>query len=370
MTGTFGSSATLLIRKIDHQQRKIAMPIDLTAQIHQYLTTAPGSLFTQQPVEIVDHWEGDANLLWRVRVPGQEAVVKLFLDAGQARSRRQFDAHQLFAPVGIAPKPLWTDRYPHGLSRQLLVYTWSDGDPLTPNDPSELWAWAEAIGRLHTTPPDEVRRFSPHPINLDFYWRIEQGSIAQITKWLAPSGLALTPLFQKLATATEQLVQASLPLWATAMPTPVHGDLSRNHTLVERGRVTLLDWEMFGLGDPALDVARLLQREAQTLDAEQVETWLDRYLTLIDQPEMAARVHIFQQLLAAHNVIYLLVGLQQNSTGQFSHELSAALPFMQAALSTAIDHAATAFSLTGSSNLEAVVADFIAWLTQFAPETS
>jgi hypothetical protein len=43
---------------------------------------------------------------------------------------------------------------------------------------------------------------------------------------------------------------------------------------------------------------------------------------------------------------------------------------MQAALSTAIDHAATAFSLTGSSNLEAVVADFIAWLAQFAPETS
>jgi hypothetical protein len=346
------------------------MTIDLTAQIHQYLTTAPGSLFTQQQVEIVDHWEGDTNLLWRARVPAQEAVVKLFLDAGQARSRRQFDGHQLFAPVGLAPKPLWTDRYPHGLSRQLLVYTWSDGDPLTPNDPSELWAWAEAIGSLHATPPDEVRRFSPHPINLDFYWRIEQGSIAQIMNWLAPSGLALTPLFQRLGAATAQLVQTSLPLWATAIPTPVHGDLSRDHTLVERGRVILLDWEMFGLGDPALDVARLLQREAQTLAPEQVETWLDRYLTIVDQPDMAARIEIFQRLLEAHNVIYLLVGLQQNTTGQLNDELAAALPFLQMAISRAIDRAATALRLAEPQDSVPIVADFIDWLRQATPATS
>jgi hypothetical protein len=346
------------------------MTIDLTAQIHQYLTTAPGSLFTQQQVAIVDHWEGDTNLLWRVRVSGQEAVVKLFLDAGQARSRRQFDGHQLFAPAGLAPKPLWTDRYPHGLSRQLLVYTWSDGDPLMPDDPSELWAWAEAIGSLHTTPPDEIRRFSPHPINLDFYWSIEQGSISQITNWLAPSGLALTPLFQRLATATAQLIQTSLPLWATAMPTPVHGDLSRDHTLVERGRVILLDWEMFGLGDPALDAARLLQREAQTLDPEQVETWLDRYLTTVDQPEMATRIEIFRRLLEAHNVIYLLVGLQQNTSRQLGDELTEALPFMQMAISRAIDRAVTALRLAEPQDSAPIVADFIDWLRQATPTTS
>ncbi|MCC6454775.1 MAG: aminoglycoside phosphotransferase family protein [Caldilineaceae bacterium] len=346
------------------------MTIDLTAQIHQYLTTAPGSLFTQQQVAIVDHWEGDANLLWRVQVPGQEAVVKLFLDAGQARSRRQFDGHQLFTPAGLAPKPLWTDRYPHGLSRQLLVYAWSDGDPVTPDDPGELWAWAEAIGSLHTTPPDEVRRFSPHPINLDFYWRIEQGSIAQITQWLAPSGLALTPLFQRLAAATTQLVQTSLPLWTAAMPTPVHGDLTRDHTLVERGRITLLDWEMFGLGDPALDAARLLQREAQTLNPAQVETWLDRYLAVVDQPDMGARIEIFRRLLEAHNAIYLLVGLQQNRSGQPDDELIEALPFIQLALSKAIDRAATSLSLAESHDSASIVADFIVWLRQVTPAAS
>src|SRR3954471_3842511 len=102
------------------------MPVDLTGPVHESLTTAPSSLFVQQPVEILAHWQGDANLLWRVGAGEQQAGVKVFLDAGQARSRRQFDAQQLLAPVGLAPEPLWVDRYPQGLSRQLIVYRWCD----------------------------------------------------------------------------------------------------------------------------------------------------------------------------------------------------------------------------------------------------
>ncbi len=350
------------------------MTTDLTAQIHQYLTTAPSSLFAQQKVEMLAHWEGDANLLWRVsvanqQVANQQAVVKLFLDAGQARSRRQFDAHQLFAPLGLAPQPLWADRYPHGLSRQLIVYHWSDGETITPTDPSALIAWAEAIATLHASPPDDVRRISPHPVNLDFFWRIEQGSIAQIEDWLAPSGLALTKLFKTLATATEQLVQVGLPLWATAAPTPIHGDLAREHTLVERGRVVLLDWEMFGLGDPALDVARLLQREALSLEPHQVDSWLNTYLRFVDQPAMAERIDLFQRLLDVHNVIYLVVGLQQHTTTQLDNDLRDAVPYLQAALSTAIDHATAALKLPAIADSRSLVADFFAWLLEATPAT-
>ncbi len=340
------------------------MSADLTAQIHQYLTAAPASLFAQQEVQILDHWAGDANLLWRVAVPNQEAVVKLFLDAGQARSRRQFDGHQIFAPRGLAPQPLWADRYPHGLSRQLIVYKWIDGEALAPADPSALRAWAEAIATLHNAPTDEVRRFSPHPINLDFYWRIEEASIAQIKKWLAPTGLALHTLFQKLADATGALVHENLPIWATASPTPVHGDLTAAHTLLERGRVQLLDWEMFGLGDPALDVARLLRHEAQTLNAEQVETFLDRYLEMSEQPNLGERITLFQRLLAVHNVIYLLVGLQQNSTSSIDSELRAALPFVQTTLSTAILNAAAALNVDEVNGTQNAVAEFIEWIAE------
>ncbi|MFN8495880.1 MAG: hypothetical protein U0350_50270 [Caldilineaceae bacterium] len=53
---------------------------------------------------MVAHWEGADNSLWRFRrlwACGQEAATKPFPDAGQASSRRQHEAQQLFAPLGL-----------------------------------------------------------------------------------------------------------------------------------------------------------------------------------------------------------------------------------------------------------------------------
>jgi hypothetical protein len=349
------------------QQTRNAMKNGLTAQIHQYLTSAPGSLFAQQAVEMLDHWPGDTNLLWRVSTDNRQAVVKLFLDAGQARSRRQYDGHLLFAPLGLAPQPLWVDRYPHGLSRQLLVYEWCDGESIALDDPGALWAWAEAIGTLHAAPPDDVRRFSPHPLNLDYFWRIEQASITRINEWLAGSGLGLATRFCRLSAMADRLVQNSLPLWALSMPTPVHGDLSHSHTLMALGRIQLLDWEMFGLGDPALDVARLLQREAQWLSEDHARAWLDRYMQIVDDPTVAERIGIYRRLLEAHNVVYLLVGLQQHSTSANGEELAAALPFIQDALVAALERAASSFALEGRNDSQEAAVDFITWFTAQEP---
>lgn len=346
------------------------MTIDLTAQIHQYLTNAPSSLFTQQEVEIVAHWQGDSNLLWRVNSGREDAVVKQFLDAGQARSRRQYDGHQHFSPLGLAPQPLWADRYPHGLSRQLIVYRWSNGEQLAAEDTGELWSWAEAVATLHTAPTDDLHRFSPHPLNLDTYWRIEQGSIHQIENWLRKSDLPLAATFQQLATAAEALVHQSLPMWERALPTSVHGDLSHEHTLIERGRILFLDWEMFGLGDPALDVARLLQREGQRLTEEQRHLWLESYLQRMDQPELAQRLNIYQQLLEFHNVVYLLVGLQQHSTVQLDSELLAALPFLQSALTSALDRTFELLTLSERPDTASLTAAFFAWLVEARPTAS
>jgi hypothetical protein len=126
---------------------------------------------------------------------------------------------------------------------------------------------------------------------------------------------------------------------------------------------------MFGLGDPALDVARLLQREALSFEPHQVDSWLDTYLRFVDQPAMAERIDLFRRLLEVHNVIYLVVGLQQHTTTQLESELRDAVPYMQAALSTAIDHATAALKLPAIADPQSLVADFFAWLLEATPAT-
>lgn len=306
-------SATSWQSNMTDERADSSLPLDdeLSTAIHTYLTTAPTSEFVQQAVRIHDHWQGSDNLLWRVECAGQEAVLKLYLDAGQARSRRQFDGHQLFAQMGITPRPLWYDRYPLGLARQVLVYDWAPGTQLDAADAAGLRALAETVARVHATDPDEVRRFSPNPINLDYFWSVQSGSFAPIRDWLETAGAtALRTHFDSLAAAGSALVKSALPLWQQAAPTPVHGDLKVENCVVHFGTVALLDWELFGLGDPALEVAKFLYLHSQALTADQQSDWLEHYLSARDAAGLAERVAVYQRLLPFHSVCYLLDGLR------------------------------------------------------------
>jgi aminoglycoside phosphotransferase (APT) family kinase protein len=329
-------------------------PMDITSQIHSYLTTAPTSNFLQQEVQMVDHWSGRDNLLWRVECRGQEAVLKLFLDAGQARSRRQFDGQQIFAPLGVAPRPLWVDRYPEGLARQILVYEWLPGAMLDPVHPTHLAALAHSVARIHSSDASAVRRFCPNPLNLDYLWRVLGGSIGPIQHWLADQAAsALREHFKLLSSNARALVEAALPLWASAPPSAVHGDLKLENCIDSFGAVILLDWEMFGLGDPALEVATFLQLSQDVLDTDAQATWLEHYLDGVDQPGLAQRIAVYQHILPFQAVCYLLDGLRQQTAAEAA-TVRANLPFLKATLMATLNQAATALQIEGDDMSEHV----------------
>lgn len=333
-------------------------PTDITLQIHQYLTTAPSSHFLGQVVEMVDAWEGSENLLWRVNCHGQTSVVKLYLDAGQARGRRQYDAHERYAPLGLAPRPRWFDRYPEGLSRQVLVYEWAAGEPLALTDRRQTIALAASVAQVHNADPAAVRRFCPNPINLDYFWRILRGSLASTRQWLAQStDVTLSALFAQLTTQAEGLVQAALPLWQGAQPTPVHGDLRPENILYSVDAAVLLDWELFGLGDPALDVARLLQQSRSQFDQTEQAVWLAHYLPLLAQPRLGERIIVYGQLLPLQAACFLLHGLRHHSQRpDLDLALEDALPFLSVATGAALGQAAAALHVvTDNAKLEAAV---------------
>lgn len=315
---------------------------DLTANIHAYLATAPTSNFLQREVAMLDHWEGSSNLLWRVNSGGQEAVVKLYLDAGQARGRRQFDGQQMFSSVGLAPQPLWFDRYPAGLARQVLVYAWAPGGALEVTNPAHLAALAQSIAQVHSGEPTEVRRFCPNPLNLDYLWRVMHGGLGLIEQWLVTQkATGLQRYFAAIAANANALVEAALPLWQHTPPTPVHGDLKLENAIDSFGAAVLVDWELFGLGDPAYEIAGFLQTIQADLDAAAQDDWLQGYLATFDQPGLAQRIGVYQRLLPFQAVCYLLHGLRQQPPAELP-VLRANQQFLVATLTTAFQQAAVA----------------------------
>lgn len=286
--------------------------LDLTDSIHTYLTTAPASGFAGRAVTMLVHWRGENSLLWRVVAGGDDAVVKLFLDAGQARGRRQFDGQQRFAPLGIAPEPLWFDRYPEGLARQVLVYRWVEGRNVDASNPADLAALAASIAAVHNDEAAAVRRISPRAVNLDYFWRVLAGGLTPTTRWLEAVGCPhLAELVHALTTRAGDIVAEARLLWQSAAPTPVHGDLRLEHALIQGGSAVLLDWEMFGLGDPALDVATFLWKDAGGIDDAGRAHWLACYCDAVHSPEMSARIDVYGRLLPLQQFAFLLDGLRQ-----------------------------------------------------------
>lgn len=288
------------------------MDDSVTQAVHDYLTQAPTSQFVHKEVAIVAQWEGQDNLLWRVQADGNDAVLKLYLDAGQARSRRQHDGQETFAPLGLAPRPLWYDRYPQGLARQVLIYEWIPGERLDLSDPGQRLALATAIGHIHQADPADVGRLSPNPVNLDYFWQVLQGSFHPIQAWLASRAAPdLAAIVRRLQKRAEAVAEQALPQWGETPPAPIHGDLKGENCLDAQGRVILLDWEMFGLGDPAQEVARFLLFSQQEMDGQQQTEWLDAYRAGVRQPGLAERIDVYRRLLPFHSFCFLLHGLQR-----------------------------------------------------------
>ncbi len=320
----------------------------LNTDVANYLMTSPGSNFLNRQVTLLAHWEGANNLLWRVECAGQEAVLKYYLDAGQARGRRQFDGQERYHPLGIAPKPLWFDRYPTGLSRQVLVYQWLPGEPLTAAASAGLVRFAQAVAQVHQGDPNDVRRFSPNPLNLDYLWNVLQGGMPQLQQWLQSKQVAaLSAALRELTANAQALVTAALPLWQGVAPTPIHGDLKLENVIESLGTVVLLDWEMFGLGDAAYDVAHFLQMSQRDLSAEQQALWLESYLATFDQPGLAQRIDIYQRLLPLQHLTYLLHGLRQSRAAE-ADMLRANQPFLQATIVAAMAAAGSTLNSTAT----------------------
>lgn len=301
-----------------------------TASVYAYLTSAPASGFAGLRVELLEHWRGDDNLLWKVRAGGETAVVKLFLDAGQARGRRQFDGQQIFAPQGIAPQPLWFDRHPEGLARQVLVYRWVEGRALQPDDAHDLTALVASVAAVHGGDVDAVRRISPRALNLEYFWNMLSGGLKPMERWLEEIGChQISTLLPMLESRGEALVAEGLPLWRSTSPTPVHGDLRIENAVLQAGRVVLLDWEMFGLGDSALEVAEFLHQQRRRWRPALQEHLLAAYASLSGNLAAPERVTLYRRLLPLRDASFLLNGARQMTSEERSQpEFSDSLPWL------------------------------------------
>ena len=276
-----------------------------------WLAHAPASPVHGQTVRLTDTLTGDSNALWKVETGSESLVLKMFLDAGQARGRRQYNAQTLAWRADLAPEPLVFDRYPEGLARQVLVYRWCPGTPVDVRDPAHREALAQSLGRLHCLAPTPDTRLSPHPVNAEFQWNLIEGSLRRLERWRLEQprdelNAALAAVMQE---ASRQLPASVTGLEGSVPAAVVHGELYAEHCLMADGRVRMVDWELAGIGDPARECAHVMLHMLRNLTVDDCQAWQDRYLAEAGQAGLAPRVELYTRLLPLEGLLNLALFL-------------------------------------------------------------
>ena len=273
-----------------------------------YLAGSPELALTEAEITAVEELSGDHNSLWRIQTTQRDIVLKMFLDAGQARGRRQFTNQDSAARIGIAPHTIAFDRYPEGLSRQILLYEWCPGTPLDAARPEDTSGLAVALAAAHTRHPGAQTRLSPHPVNPQYQWSLIQGSQRLVEEGVDRGGAnSLSDMVLEALSRAEAMVLPELDKNALTPPALVHGDLQLDHCLAVDGRIQILDWEMGGLGDPAREICHIFLHLLPDLTPGEKSEWLGLYAEHAAVPDLGPRIHMYEVLLPVASLLELIL---------------------------------------------------------------
>jgi thiamine kinase-like enzyme len=272
-----------------------------------WLATLPP--FAESPPEVLSTTHTENYTLHKVKSTGANLTVKHYFERerqpkplidhpAKDRARAESLALETYAPRGIAPELLWSGDAPPHIGGCILIYHSPEGvsAALRHLDDREINLYANALRAIHDTQID-LRLFSPRPRNLDAWWlQIHERYRDIPADLLRELPDTIEDLLARLTQTVAADSHAHKRFWQGAALTPVHGMPFPHNLLLSDNTVTLIDWQLFGLGDPAYEVAAtscILAEASGPLSADKL---IESYLAHGDDIMLERRVKIYRRV--------------------------------------------------------------------------
>lgn len=189
---------------------------------------------------------GTVNALYRL---GDDLVVRMprtdWAKGALDRQRRWLPQIAPQLPVEV-PLPLATGRPAGGFPREWAVYPWIEGENQVENRLADPAALARDLASF-------IRAL--HAVDFPGGHAARRGTLPGWNEQVQASLEALAGVIDTAAAAAAWESVLRTPEWS-ASPVWIHGDVMPGNLLVRDGQLrAVIDWEAFGLGDPATDLA-------------------------------------------------------------------------------------------------------------------
>lgn len=210
-------------------------------------------------------------------------VVKWYGSEVAGAAQREAAGLRLGGGLGIAPALLLDDADGAALGGRVLVYEDVRGEPLGGGTLSDADSrdWQFLLLMLHHLSRDAVVVPSSMSPDLATWWQ------RNLPAWEACKNLYAGDAYRPLMDALTRLhaiagvrIQTHTGLWTGIVRRPCHGNPVPAHAVRAGERLVLVEWDGFGLGDPAMEVGRACALAALSgeLSSEQYVRFVSNYL--------------------------------------------------------------------------------------------
>ncbi|HEX6123431.1 MAG TPA: phosphotransferase [Ktedonobacterales bacterium] len=249
-----------------------------------------------------------------------ECIV--FAPSAAERARRMISGLRLAGSVNLAPVLVLADEAGAALGGPVVVASAPGGASLGDrqlND-EEVQGWLFLLLTLHHLAPASVGVVSEMSPDAAAWWQRSQAA------WETVRGAYSAPPFQPLVETLTRLraiasvrLETNRQLWEGIQRRPCHGNPVPANLVRMGGRLMLIEWESFGLGDPAMDVGRAAALATLTgeLTPEQYIRFVSDYLAGMRDTRdttLEERLRVFSSVLPL-GFCFALLGVLAQARG-------------------------------------------------------
>jgi len=250
--------------------------------IRSYLAQHPVSGLAE-PLRIEPGSAGAEEQRFRLASAGMAAVLTVFAPSAIERSKRSAAGQQLGGEMGLAPQLLAFDEVGVQLGGPILIAQAPAGVPLGDRqlDDGEVNGWLFLLLTLHHLSPARVTVVSSMSQDAATWWQRSQ------VAWSACQAAYSAPAYQPLISVLQRLhaiagvrIQTHHDLWQGIQRRPCHGNPVPAYLVQDGTKLALVEWDGFGLGDPAIEVGRTAALAALSgeLNGDQYIRFMSDYL--------------------------------------------------------------------------------------------
>lgn len=270
--------------------------LDALLPLLHYLDITPPTAEQRWTAWVITPIAGGANnLLYRATSDHTTYAVKFTVRDARNRAGREFAALTALQMAGltIAPQAIGytVDRF----RQPVIVQSWLEGAVLTgpPQSQAEWLALLDHYCLIHSVKPEHI--------TVDLAEAVLNLASGAAGKTLIEEQVAKLPLTARPASLQAILAWCQTwtpPTWPPPPRTLCRVDPNWRNFIRLADRLSSVDWENSGWGDPAFELADLMTHPAYT--SVDLSTWhwlIDAYATAMHDPTAALRIQTYYTIM-------------------------------------------------------------------------